>query len=213
MSGIVWLDRLLTADHRQLRRYIGTRPVLDIGAADGDIAFFFASLGMPVHIIDHADTNINHLKGARLLQERLRLSVEIYDFDLDSLSALPTGSADLAFFLGTLYHLKNPFGVLEKLASEVSYCFLSTRVTQHAADAKTKISDIPVAYLLAPYECNNDPTNYWILTEIGLGRILSRTGWEILDYMTVGNTVHSDPVSSKGDQRVFAFLKSSARQE
>lgn len=68
--------------------------------------------------------------------------------------------------------------------------------------------NIPVAYLLDDLESNNDPTNYWIFSDAGLRRILKRTGWEILDYITVGNTTDSDPASAQGDERAFCLVKS-----
>jgi hypothetical protein len=65
-----------------------------------------------------------------------------------------------------------------------------------------------VAYLVAPQECNNDCTNYWIFSEEGLRRILARTGWDVCDFTTVGNRVDSDPASPEGDERAFCLVKS-----
>jgi hypothetical protein len=59
-----------------------------------------------------------------------------------------------------------------------------------------------------PYETNNDPTNYWIFTEMGLRRIFSRTGWEVVSLITLGALVDSDPASAEFDQRAFALLRS-----
>ena len=70
------------------------------------------------------------------------------------------------------------------------------------------LQPLPVAYLLDPTECNNDNTNYWIFSEAGLRRILSRTGWDILDFITLGNDRDSDPASPKGDERAFCLVRS-----
>ncbi len=72
----------------------------------------------------------------------------------------------------------------------------------------TRIDGLPVAYLVDERECNDDPTNYWIFTHDGLKRILRRSGWEVLDYLAVGNTVSSDPASSDGDERAFVLARS-----
>jgi hypothetical protein len=85
---------------------------------------------------------------------------------------------------------------------------VSTRVARIAGRKKTPIATLPVGYLVHPSECNNDSTNYWIFSEEGLRRILSRTGWEIRDYMSVGNTKSSDPATPEGDERAFCLLES-----
>ncbi len=120
--------RSLTNIHRLERLYIATgldllqvcrgpcRRIADIGAGDGDLAFFFEKMGFSVEIIDNEYTNFNRLEGARILKEKMNSSVEIRSVDLDSQFALPHKKLDAVFFLGTLYHLKNPFFVLEKLA-------------------------------------------------------------------------------------------------
>src|ERR1044072_2828055 len=57
---------------------------LDIGAADGDLAFFLESLGYRPDIIDFPPTNFNHLRGAKLLKEKLNSGINIYERDIDS---------------------------------------------------------------------------------------------------------------------------------
>jgi len=107
-----------------------------------------------------------------------------------------------------LYHLKNPYGVLETLAKKSRYCFLSTRIAALARDRKTRIGDIPVAYLLDEAEINNDPSNYWIFSETGLRRIFKRAGWTVRNWRTNRDASRSDPVSTAGDVRAFCLLES-----
>lgn len=222
LGNFLHLDTLLTGEHRFLLKMIGDKPVLDIGCADGSLAFFFESLGCKVQVIDYGPTNFNNLRGVRLLKENLSSSVEIYETDLDSQFYLPETNYSLAFFLGILYHLKNPFYVLEALSKSARYCLISTKITKFnlppAAMPKTfgrlfqservDLSSIPVGYLLDEREANNDPTNFWIFSDAGFRRILKRTGWEILDYITVGNTTDSDPATAEGDERAFCLVKS-----
>jgi hypothetical protein len=40
-----------------------------------------------------------------------------------------------------------------------------------------------------------------------LRRLIKRTGWEPRDFITVGNTVDSDPAGPKGDERAFCLLE------
>ncbi|MFU8832943.1 MAG: class I SAM-dependent methyltransferase, partial [Wenzhouxiangella sp.] len=139
--------------------------IADIGAADGDLSFLFASLGLEVDLIDWPQANWNGLTGARAMKDRLNDSrVSINEIDLDSQFTLPSEHYNLVFFLGILYHLKNPYFALEKLARHSRYCFLSTRVARLAADREVPMHKAPMAYLLDPTECNNDSTNYWIFS-------------------------------------------------
>lgn len=186
--------------------------VVDIGAADGDLAFFLEELGFSVDIVDNESTNFNKLDGARILKEALNSSVTIRSIDLDSRPQFFTQRYDAAFFLGVLYHLKNPFFILERLAHVTRYCFLSTRIARQTADG-LPLSTYPLAYLLGPEECNNDSTNFWIFSDEGLKRLLHRTGWSILAYTTIGDKTNSTPADPNHDERVFCVLKSNATNE
>jgi SAM-dependent methyltransferase len=168
------------------------RRVADVGAADGDLAFFLEELGFSVDLIDYEYTNFNRLNGARILKKALDSSITIRSIDLDSESQLFEEKYDAAFLLGVLYHLKNPFFLLERLAHVTRYCFLSTRIARQTVDG-LPLSKYPVAYLLGPEECNNDSTNFWIFSDEGLRRLIQRAGWNILAYTTIGDTSSSTP--------------------
>lgn len=210
--GNVWhLDQLLTGERRKVFDEISGKWIADIGAADGDMAFFLERLGAHVDIIDQSETNANGLLGARTLKQRLGSAVRIFDANLDNDFLLPR-DYDVVLFLGILYHLKNPYRVLEQLSAHTRLMFLSTRICAYTAPtnepARAFIGGAPVAYLLAARQCNNDPTNYWILSEPGLRQILARTGWKILDYYVFGAVELSDPWTPEGDARAFCFLQS-----
>lgn len=225
LSNFLHLDALLTGEHRSLLELIGDKSVVDVGCADGDTAFFLETLGCTVQTIDYAPTNYNSLQGVRLLKNALSSSVEIHEIDLDAQFLLPQEEYGLVFFLGILYHLKNPYYALETLAKSCEYCLISTRIAKfstHNAEYDTRLtkpipgkrtdfSHLPIAYLLDEREANNDSTNYWIFSDTGLRRILERTGWDICDFMTVGNTANSDPASAEGDERAFCLVKSRKR--
>lgn len=183
--------------------------VADIGAADGDLAFFMNNLGYVVDIIDYASTNYNGLKGVRALVEALNVStsVHILERNIDEQFLLPTERYDLIFFLGILYHLKNPYYILETLSKKSKHLLLSTRIAKYTPDG-INISGSSVAYLLNPDESNNDSTNYWIFTELCLERIVNRAGWSILYKNTVGDTFSSNPSDSDKDERCFMLLRS-----
>jgi tRNA (mo5U34)-methyltransferase len=212
LANVVHLDSLLTDQHRDLGRLAQGMPVADIGSADGDLAFALEDLaGWQMDIIDTAATNMNGLQGARALRDELGSQVSIHDVDLDRQFTLPRERYGLILLLGILYHLQNPFYVLRELASRCSYCLLSTRVARFAGSQRTPIGDLPVAYLVAPHETNNDPTNYWIFSPEGLLRLVGRAGWQAVNQMNVGNTTDSDPSGPANDERMFLLLQSTAQ--
>jgi len=222
LGNFVVLEQLLTGANRHLLDLIGHQSTVDIGCADGDLAFFLETLGCTAQVIDYAQTNYNGLQGVKLLKNALSSAVEIHEVNLDAQFSLPENNYSLAFFLGILYHLKNPFYALEALAKAARYALISTRIAKFnvsetkpaariaafSADKRTNLKDLPVAYLLDELEANNDSTNYWIFSDAGLRRLLKRTNWDICDYMTVGNTTNSDPASTDGDERAFCLVKS-----
>ncbi|MEO8384252.1 MAG: hypothetical protein ABI583_03340 [Betaproteobacteria bacterium] len=208
LNNLIHLDNLLKGRNRQLANLIGELPVADVGAADGDMAFFMESLGCTVDVVDYGPTNFNTLRGARLLKEARKSNIGIHEINLDTYFEWPRSRYGLVLFMGILYHLKNPFYVLESLAKVTRYAIVSTRIAQYSPDLKTRLAELPVGYLLHASEANNDATNYWIFSDAGLRRIVDRTGWKILDYMTAGNTQQSDPASSTGDERAFVLLES-----
>jgi len=201
------LERLRREAGLTLAEMAGARPILDLGTADGALAFLFESLGYAVHACDHAGTNINRMEGVRHLAAALKSRVEIADIDLDG-GWTPQRKYGLALFLGTLYHLKNPFGVLEQLSKHARYCFLSTRVASWSPDRTVELGRVPAAYLLAPDECNGDTTNYWVFSPPGLTRLAERCGWRVLASLRTGAR-DSNPATAAGDERQFLLLESS----
>jgi 2-polyprenyl-3-methyl-5-hydroxy-6-metoxy-1,4-benzoquinol methylase len=198
---------MLREDRRDLLTLAGAGPVLDIGCGDGDLSFFFESLGRRVIAIDNPATNYNRTLGFRTLRAALGSSVELKVSDVDAGLDLSGRTFGLALCLGVLYHLKNPFGFLETMSRHVRHCIVSTRIAQVTVRG-TAMAQEPVAYLLNPSEANHDPTNYWIFSEAGLRRILDRTGWDLCDYATTGFDQGSDPVHGDRDQRAYCMIRS-----
>jgi hypothetical protein len=218
LAGLAWypydsfanlfpMERLRRDAGLSLADMADTRPLLDLGTGDGALAFLFESLGYAVHACDHSGTNINRMEGVRSVAAALASRVEIEDVDLDS-GWTPNRDYGLALFLGTLYHLKNPFGVLEMLSRHARFCFLSTRVAAWSPDRTVELGRVPAAYLLTPDECNGDTTNYWIFSPPGLVRLVERCGWRVRASMRTGAR-ESDPASTEGDERQFLLLESS----
>ena len=207
-SSIDMLEHVLTGDRRKLLSLTEGYPVLDIGCGDGGLSYFFEDLGLPVHAIDHPSTNYNGMEGVRALRTALGSAVEISEADLDRQFALPRQTYGLVLLFGVLYHLKNPFYVLEALSKRARYCLLSTRIARYTPDHLTDLEKIPVAYLLGERETNDDPTNYWIFSRAGLMQLFQRTGWLVCDFATAGGERSSDPIHADNDERAFCLLES-----
>lgn len=207
-------DILANVDH--LARLLADRPdffarldgpIADIGAADGDLGFFLEQCGFDVDLFDWPATNANRMLALHRLKHLLGARSAIHELDLERDFALPRGRYALILLLGTLYHLKNPFHVLERLARYSDLCLLSTRVARFSPDHAVELARAPVAYLLGERECNDDPTNFWIFSEMGFRRLAERTGWRVVELLALGNTTASDPATAAGDERIFVLLE------
>ena len=217
-SQLTWYpyDSMASIDHiapficqhfAEFERAFQSGPVLDFGCGDGDIPLFFASLGCDVTAVDNPSNNHNWMAGVRALRERLDLPLRIFELNADSATRLPGVTYGLALSLGVLYHLKNPYLALETLANQSRYCVLSTRVAD-VTKSGVPIKNEPLAYLLDRREANNDPTNQWIFSPAGLEMIAKRSGWRILDRLTVGCTKSPNPTDLDKDARMFVFMRS-----
>jgi tRNA (mo5U34)-methyltransferase len=207
--NLFFLQSLLKEASLSLAEVIGGDPILDLGAGDGALSFFFESLGHQVHAVDYSGSNMNRMQGLRQLAQCLGSQVQIEDVDIDGRFEL-SGAYGLSLFLGTLYHLKNPYYALEKLSAHTRYCFLGTRVARLGTDRQTRLDTMPLAYLVDAGEVNGDETNYWIFSPCGIQRLVKRTGWTVCGWATSGPT-NSDPTSAEGDERMFLLLRCGRR--
>ncbi len=206
LSNLFHIERMLTGERRAFFSSLVKATVADIGCADGDMGFYLESLGHDVDLIDNPRSNGSGMMAVRTLRERLGSSASIHEIDLNGPFHLPRERYDVIMFLGILYHLKNPHYVLEALAKQGRYCFLNTRVARFTPSGMPM--DDSLAYLLKPGETNNDNTNVWVFSPSGLRVMLDRSGWDVLDSMTVGATETSDPVHADRDERAFFLLQS-----
>jgi tRNA (mo5U34)-methyltransferase len=209
LASLLHLKPVLGENWPRVLDALAAGPLIDIGCGDGDIAYFFASSGYTVSAVDNAPTNYNSMAGVRELGNLTGLSVDIREVDIDNGFSIEKDDWGLALILGILYHLKNPFYVLEQLAYRARYCLLSTRVARMTTTG-LNIRNEPVAYLLDRCEANNDPTNYWIFSEAGLLRLVRRAGWRTLGAISLGSE-RSNPVDGDADERMFLLLRSELR--
>ena len=78
------MERLRRQARLSMPQLLGGGPLLDLGTADGALAFLFESLGSHVDVCDHSLTNLNGMAGIRRLALALQSRISIEDVDLDS---------------------------------------------------------------------------------------------------------------------------------
>jgi hypothetical protein len=192
-ANLTQFDKLIAGGLESLARLAGDEPVADIGVADGDLAFLFESLGCDVTAIDWPGTNANQMRGIELLRRELGSQVRILEIDLDDQFRLDGDRFGLVLALGLIYHLKNPFYFVEKLAIHSRRAVFSTRILPRGTTSD------PIARLTASREFEDDPTNFWFFSEAGLERLLDRAGWDIMARNISGDGV---------DDRYFCLAES-----
>jgi SAM-dependent methyltransferase len=201
-----YLNDLQAREKQEFKDVVVGKRILDVGCGDGDMAFLCEMLGATeVAAIDWADTNFNFMQGVRALREQLHSKVHIFSGNLEDMDMSFLGVWHMVLFLGTLYHLPNPVRVLRKLSVVASQMFASTRVFDRLPDPNgSSLSNRQLGYLLGPTESNNDPTNWWILTENGTKLLFERSGWRVLATRRVDQVVgKADPVDPNKDGRLF----------
>ena len=207
LSNFEHLRNLFGEDNEFLSELHAGGSVLDIGGADGDLAYFLESLGIAVSALEYAPTNHNGLAGMRLVGKHFGSRVEIMEVNLDEGGAID-GRYSLVYFLGVLYHLKNPFLVLENLAKCSKYVLLSTKIFKYIPGIESPLDNQSISYLLSPTECNDDDTNYWVFSEAGLRRLFDRCGFEVELFEIYGARDTAEPASMEHDGRAFCLIRS-----
>jgi len=204
---------------------IGT--VLDLGGANGDLAFVFAGTGCETTLVDLTISYQNSPLAASLINLQLGANVRVIDFSIDghfdhndlidhtvNLGQFNhkshSGIYDLVICFGLFYHLKNPFAFLESVRNICRYCILGTWLMSYLPDNTTRVRETSLAYILGTGELNNDPSNYWIFTDSSFRRIVERAGFSIVSSASAFGREDkmSNPVDVNYGERGFLLLRS-----
>ena len=163
------------------RHGVSGKSVLDIGAWDGFFSFEAERRGASkVLATDHfcwSGPGWGTKQGFDYAHKRLKssvLSLDVDVFDLDPRIFL--GKFDIVLFLGVLYHLKDPFGGLER-ASAMTHDLLVVE-TETAFDSM----DTPVMRYYRDAELNNDPSNFWAPNILCLESMLREIGFKRFEF-------------------------------
>jgi tRNA (mo5U34)-methyltransferase len=116
----------------QLPADLAGKRVLDVGMSDGFFAFECERRGATVIGLDnysspYIDSPSGFQVAKQILNSRVELVVgDFLTFDLQSL-----GKFDLVLFLGVLYHLRDPLGAIDRLASiNAEQTIIETHITR-----------------------------------------------------------------------------------
>jgi tRNA (mo5U34)-methyltransferase len=150
--------------------------VLDIGAWDGFFSFEAERRGARrVLAIDSMWKNEDlpgfDQRGFLLARELLDSKVEDAAADLYEIDPAQVGTFDLVFFLGVLYHVKDPLGALEQVAALArDRLILETHVDLIGASR-------PMAAFYPRDELRGDQSNWWGLNPPALVEALKVVGF------------------------------------
>jgi tRNA (mo5U34)-methyltransferase len=155
---------------------VAGKSVLDIGAWDGYFSFEAEKRGASrVLATDHfcwSGPGWGTKAGFDHAHKRLNSKVESLDIDVPQISPETVGSFDVVLFLGVLYHVKDPFASLERVAS----------VTSEMMVVETESAFDPFPWPLMRFyegtELNNDPTNFWAPNKACLEAMFRELGFK-----------------------------------
>jgi tRNA (mo5U34)-methyltransferase len=143
--------------------------VLDIGAYDG--AYSFEAERRGARRVLAVEVPTSDRRAFYLAREALGSSVEDAYMNVHDLDPEQIGTFDLVLFLGVLYHLRDPFGALQRVAAVT--CGLAIIETQG------DLLDIrrPAAAFYPADELRRDSTNWWGFNRAALLGIVKAAGF------------------------------------
>src|SRR5262249_11820591 len=112
-------------------------------------------------------------------RDLLDSTVEHKVIDAADVSCDTVGTFDLVLLFGVLYHLKEPFAVLERISS----CAKERIVVE----TETALDDLtfPAARFFPGGELNNDPTNWWAPNRKAVEGMLRLFGFKRIEWTAV----------------------------
>ena len=180
----------------RVERFLGYAPkartILELGSLEGAHSFILAENAERIVALEGREAN---LRKARFVQQLLEIrNVKFEQANLEEADLTPFGKFDAVFCCGLLYHLPEPWRLLERLPAVAPLLFIWT---QYAADneardigrglrGKTHIeggADEPLSGL--------SPTATW-LTLASLRDLLRACGYKRVD------VIYDDPAHPNG---------------
>ena len=168
----IFLPRLRLPDLRG-------KHVLDVGAWDGYFSFAAERLGAARVVATDSHSwggaGWGSKAGFEIAREALGSQVEDMQLDVMDLDPREIGTFDVVLFLGVLYHMRDPVGALERVAS----------VTGDLLVVETEVGMLlnrrPAAAFYPGAELARDPTNWWAPNPPAVVGMLRSVGFSRID--------------------------------
>ncbi|HEV7942728.1 MAG TPA: DUF1698 domain-containing protein [Solirubrobacteraceae bacterium] len=132
------------------------KSVLDIGAWDGYFSFAAERLGARrVVALDSVIWHNVSKDPFEIARKCLRSNVEDIELEVLEISPETVGTFDVVFFLGVLYHMRDPMAALEAVASVTKDLLVLETFTDMIWNPRKAVAFYPGTYL------GGDHSNWW----------------------------------------------------
>ena len=174
--------------------------VLDVGARDGFFSFAVEARGAEVLAIDSVAKEL--LRGFEVASTLLGSRVEYRTINVYNLSPKKVGTFDAIFFLGVLYHLRDPMLALDRLW-EVAKLGATIWVESHTIDrglvnletgvfdalssVAPALANVPIAQFYPRRTLGSNFTNWWGPNLAGLEAMVEASGFKVLRSRLIGS--------------------------
>jgi tRNA (mo5U34)-methyltransferase len=151
------------------------KSVLDIGAWDGFFSFEAERRGA-ARVLATDYFSWNHggwgtKEGFEFARSVTGSRVEDLEIDVPDISPATVGQFDVVLFLGVLYHLREPFRALERVAAVTRQLLIVETVVDLLNVGRPAMAFYPTT------ELNGDPTNWWAPNIACLTQMLRACGF------------------------------------
>ncbi|HET7478276.1 MAG TPA: methyltransferase domain-containing protein, partial [Rubrobacteraceae bacterium] len=172
--------------------------VLDVGARDGYFSFVAEARGAEVLAIDAVAPNLTGFDTAAGL---LGSSVEYRTMNVYDVSPEEVGRFDAVFFLGVLYHLRDPMLALDRLWSvakpgatiwveshtiDRGFVDPETKEVRDLSEVAPNLAGVPMAQFYPGDQLGGSVANWWGPNLAGLEAMVRSAGFEVQRSRLVG---------------------------
>jgi len=188
--------------------------VLDIGTADGFFAFEVEKRGGDVIAVDYRSIRKN--PGFKIASRILKSKVKYVTDNIYNISPRRYGMFDIVLFLGTLYHLPDPFLALETVKRVCkNLLYLETQTIDNAfltlnkkfvslSSLSKELVKTPIMQFYPKDTLNNDPTNFWAPNMACIEAMLFELDFKILKKKLLGSrSIFKCKVENKNKENYY----------
>lgn len=175
VTGVKPLEALQDEAQQIFPERLDGKRVLDIGAWDGFFSFEAERRGAAdVLATDHfcwSGQGWGDKRGFDHAHARFGSAVRSIDLDIPDHRASELGSFDMVLLLGVLYHVTDPYNILQSAAALCTDHLVIETVTA------LRHEPAPAMRLFTELELDGDPTNFWAPNILALREMCRRFGF------------------------------------